>query len=120
MRLRPMTRDDLVVASHINTIAFEGDEIFNWVMPNAAQYPDVWRQRQTIRTKQRFHTLGVVSLVVETEPQDAGWSGRPEIAGFAFWIRRGADATARKWREERDSFWNSTFRVDESVCTLHR
>lgn len=108
MHLREMNREDIFDVGLIGVRAYEYDEVFNWLMPNAASVPDVYRQRQVLRAKQRMAEFGCVCIVAETEPSDPMYSGKPEIMGYAFWIRKGGGKDAKKWQDDRDSFSNST------------
>ena len=82
------------------TAAFADDELMPWLYPGMEQYPhDYWRSFAR-RQAMRLHTPGVHVWVVETEATDEGWSGQPELMGYASWERVGSSAAARAWQQD--------------------
>src|SRR5690348_12108476 len=107
MLIRPITRDDLPRVCAIAFQAFKQDELLTWLYPNQDKYPDDLRRFQVLRLRSRLVSSGQLGFVVATEEGDAGWSGKEEVVGFAFFLRCGGDEQAKKWRE--DSWFKSTW-----------
>lgn len=100
MLIRPLSRPDLPAVSQITHRAFSHDELFTWLYPHQDKYPDDLRRYQLIRLRTRLVQKGSHGFVAESEEGDAEWSGKPEILGFAFYIRGGRDEKAERWRED--------------------
>ncbi|KAF1994332.1 acyl-CoA N-acyltransferase, partial [Amniculicola lignicola CBS 123094] len=103
--IRKMARDDLPQVCAIAFQAFANDELFNWLWPNSKNHPDDLRRYMIIRQRHRLVDVGTHGFVVLTEETDVDWTGKPEIAGYAFFEREGNDELGRKWRT--DSIFNS-------------
>jgi len=69
------------------------------------KYPDDLRRSQAIRFRMRLVSAGQLGFVVETEPGDPDWSGKPEVVGYAYFLRWGKDEAAKKWQTD-SLFWS--------------
>ncbi|KAF2011350.1 acyl-CoA N-acyltransferase [Aaosphaeria arxii CBS 175.79] len=98
MYIRPMTRADTPEVAAITTAMLADDEIFRWLSPGQDKYPDDLRRWHVIRIRSRIAQAGSHGFVMATEESDPEWSGREEVTGLAFFIRRGDDEAARKWQ----------------------
>ncbi|KAJ4356686.1 uncharacterized protein N0V89_004722 [Didymosphaeria variabile] len=100
MRVRPVTREDLPEIFEITHKALEKDEFFGWLNPGRDKYPGDHRRDQRLHLRARFVSLGQHGYVVATEKGDRDWSGKSEVAGFVFLIRKGTDEASKKWRTD--------------------
>jgi len=105
MYIRRITREDLPEVFAITSEAFATDELFAWLHPRQKEYPDDLPRSQRIRLRTRLVSAGQHGFVAVTEETDQDWSGKPEVVGYAFFIRKGNDDIARKW--QTDSIFNS-------------
>jgi hypothetical protein len=107
MFIRQLTRDDFQDVQDIVTEAFAHDRLFDWMMPGRKIYPNDILRYQMIRLRTRIVSQGQHGIVLVTEEGDPDWSGKPEIAGFAFWIRSGDDEIGKKWMADpiANSMW---------------
>lgn len=97
MRVRTVTRDDLPAIFDITEAAFVGDEFFGWLNPGQDKYPGDLRRSRSIRLRARLVGLGQHGYVAVTEVGDRDWSGKPEVAGYAFLHRSKGDEASKKW-----------------------
>ncbi|KAF2678506.1 acyl-CoA N-acyltransferase [Lentithecium fluviatile CBS 122367] len=98
MYIRPITREDLPRIGAITSQTFENDELFAWLYPNKDKHPDDLRRYQMIRLRSRIVGVGQLGFVTVTEEGDTGWKGKPEITGYAFFVRCGDDEGAKRWK----------------------
>ena len=100
MHVRPLIRSDIPAVAEITNQTFSKDELFAWLYPHQDRFPDDLRRFQLIRLRTRLVERGSNGFVAESEEGDAEWTGKPEVLGFAFYIRNGNDAGAKKWRHD--------------------
>lgn len=106
MFIRRLTRDDFQEVQDIITEAFVDDKFFDWLTPRRKIYPEDILRYQMIRLRTRIVGRGQHGIALVTEEGDPGWSGKPEIAGFSFFVRSGDDEAGKKWMV--DPISNST------------
>ena len=107
MRVRPITRYDLPMATDIAFDAFKEDALFEWLNPRLDMYPGDMRRNQSIRLRERIVTPGQHGFVAVTDPEDPEWDGQEKVMGFAFYIRTAGDKAGTKWHS--DTAFNSMF-----------
>ncbi|OCL03900.1 acyl-CoA N-acyltransferase [Glonium stellatum] len=100
MHIRPLIRSDIPAVAEITNQTFSKDELFTWLYPHQSHFPDDLRRFQLIRLRTRLVEQGSHGFVAESEEGDAEWTGKPEVLGFAFYIRNGDDPIAEKWRKD--------------------
>ena len=107
MHVRPLIRSDIPAVAEITNQIFSKDKLFTWLYPHQDRFPDDLRRFQMIRLRTRLVERGSHGFVAESEEGDAEWTGKPEVLGFAFYIRNGNDAGAKKWRHDPpiNSWW---------------
>lgn len=105
MYIRPLTREDLPAVAWMTNQTFAKDELYKWLYPHQDLYPDDLRRFQVIRLRTRLVDKGSHGFVMVTEQSDSDWTGRPEVMGFAFYVRSGDDEAGKKW--QTDSWFNS-------------
>jgi hypothetical protein len=109
MHIQELTRGDLPKVKEITFQTFKNDEMYTYLHPNLNQYPDDLRRIMMIRLRTRIVGVGQIGLVAVTDEGDNSWTGRPEIAGYAYLIRLGNDEGAKRW--QTDSLFRSTSRL---------
>ncbi|KAI9660536.1 MAG: hypothetical protein M1821_009887 [Bathelium mastoideum] len=101
MHVRPATRADIYDVGTLADVTFQDDAFWRSLTPGMYDYPNDRTRFYRLRTRGRaVMEGGCVSLVVVTDEQDADWSGREKLAGYAFWQRQGTSEQARKWQRE--------------------
>ncbi|KAI9842685.1 MAG: hypothetical protein M1837_006970 [Sclerophora amabilis] len=101
MRVRQMNPDDFSSVATLLAEAFHEDILFAWLHPRRTEYPAQFRDSFLRTLKRRHYTPGTQSVVAETDETDVDcWNGKPEIAGYAAWERKGPSDAARKWQQD--------------------
>ncbi|KAF2466150.1 acyl-CoA N-acyltransferase [Lindgomyces ingoldianus] len=100
MFIRQLTREDVPEVLAITQQSFVDDELFGWLYPRRNQYPNDLRRYQLIRLRTRLVSVGSYGFVAVTDETDPGWQGKPEIIGYAFFVREGTDESSKKWRHD--------------------
>jgi len=118
MHIRPLIRGDLPDVKEITFQTFKNDEMYTYLQPNFNKYPDDVRRVMMIRLRTRAVGVGQIGLVAVTDEGDSSWTGRPEIAGYAFITRLGNDEGAKRW--QTDSLFKSTPPLPSSCSYLLR
>jgi hypothetical protein len=115
MHIRPITRADLPRVTEITYETFKTDEMYTYLQPNMGKYPDDSRRVMMVRLRSRIVGVGQIGLVAVTDEGDSSWNGRPEIAGYAYYIRLGNDEGAKRW--QADSLFKSmSYLVMDCPC----
>lgn len=89
-----MLRSDLGSVADVGVQVFHNDNLFRFIYPGLDEHSEDFRRSYLLRLRERFATPGSYSILAETEERDQEWSGKAEIAGYAFWERDGGD---RSW-----------------------
>ncbi|MCJ1344883.1 hypothetical protein MMC31_003088 [Peltigera leucophlebia] len=111
MRMRRMLPADFLVLGDIATEAFWNDEVFAWIFPHRAQFPEDFKNTWVDMFRFHLHKPGWHCFVSETEEVDPIWSGRSELAGFAMWERQGHSNAAKFWQQDNFSNCTSLFSI---------
>ena len=99
MHIRPATLADCSTAATFSVPGFENDELFEWLNPRRAEYPEDFRCFFLRRYHMRYWSPDHVFYVAVTDEQDHEWSGESQVVGYAIWQRRGDTQAARAWRK---------------------
>ena len=104
--MRRMLPADYPTLGDIATEAFWNDEVFTWVFPHRAHFPEDFKNTWMDMFRFHLHKPGWHCFVSETEEVDPIWSGQSDLTGFAMWERQGHSIAAKSWQQ--DNFSNST------------
>ncbi|KAA8567543.1 hypothetical protein MFRU_048g00410 [Monilinia fructicola] len=100
MHLRPLARDDLPSIADLGTVAFRDDNLQTIFFPPKAVENGSLRRNIILRIRKRLVETGTHCFVSESDETDEFWSGKPELLGYAFWVRVGKSEAARKWQTD--------------------
>lgn len=109
MRMRRMLPADIPALADIATDAFWNDEVFAWIFPDRAQFPDDFKRYWVGLFRFHLYKPGWHCFVSETEGVDPMWSGQSDLTGFAMWERRGYSSVAKSWQQDTLSNCTSLF-----------
>ena len=113
MHIRFTTGADIYDVGTLADEAFRDDEFWQSLTPGMYKFPNDRTRYYRLRTRGRSVTKGgCVSMVAVTDELDPDWSGKEELAGYAFWQREGTSEQAKKWQKEP---WGA----GQSPCWLH-
>lgn len=100
MRMRRMLPADIPALADLASEAFWNDEVFAWIFPDRAQFPDDFKRNWVGMFRSHLYKPGWHCFVSETEEGDPTWSGRSDLTGFAMWERRGYSSVAKSWQQD--------------------
>ncbi|ESZ91272.1 hypothetical protein SBOR_8339 [Sclerotinia borealis F-4128] len=100
MHLRPVIRDDLPCIADIGTEAFRDDNLQTIFFPPKAVENGSLRRNIMLRIRRRLVETGTHCFVSVSDEKDEFWSGKPELLGYAFWVRVGKSEAAMKWQTD--------------------
>jgi hypothetical protein len=95
MHVRPLIRSNIPAVAEITNQTFSKYELLTWLYLHQDRFPDDLRRFQLIRLRTRLVERGSHGFVAESEEGDAAWAGKPEVLGFAFYIRNGTAPVPR-------------------------
>ena len=99
MHIRPATLADCSTTATLSVRGFENDELFEWMNPHRAKYPEHFRYYFLNRQHMRYWSPDQVFYVAVTDEQDHDWCGVSQVVGYAIWQRQGDTEAARAWRK---------------------
>lgn len=111
--MRRMLPADIPALADIATEAFWNDEVFAWIFPDRAQFPDDFKRNWVGIFRFHLYKPGWHCFVSETEEGDPMWSGRSDLTGFAMWERRGYSSVAKSWQQDSISNCMSLFSIKD-------
>lgn len=98
MHLRPTTAADIPRCATILDAAFEPDELWNFLTPDRAKHPLLWRQHVLKNQHGKHYQPNAWGFVCVADADD-DFAPAGEILGFSRWMRRASkeDAAADPW-----------------------
>lgn len=109
--MRRMIPADFPVLGNIAAEAFWNDEVFAWLFPHRAQFPEDFKNTWVNVFRFHLHKPGWHCFVSETEEIDSMWSGRSDLTGFTMWERQGQSNAAKSWQQDNFSNCMSVFNI---------
>lgn len=119
MRIRRAVSSDFPITASFSVPAFLDDELYRFLFPFAAQYPEDFRNFFLQRHRQRDLLPGQIYWIAVLDPTDglkAHWVGHHDeesvdrkqaenheggrVVGFALWRRYGDSEEAKQWQTQ--------------------
>ena len=103
MKVRPALRSDFDGIAEVGSKANCDDPIEAWHYPYRNRHPKAFKRAFYNSARDYAREPRCFIIVAETEPTDSYWAGKPQIAGFCFWIRKTKNKEMKlKWGKKEN------------------
>ena len=89
MLIRHATPADFSAIADLCVLAFEGDNLFDYLHPYSKEYPEDFRDVFVRSVKSRYYDPETHIMLAVSEPGDAYFKDHSEVLGYAAWTLEG-------------------------------